>query len=78
VYLKKRKEAAVSCFTYDPGNARVNFKIRSAVEESRDADPAAYDVCIWGVCTVCMLGQRNCSTCRNSKDLFLSRAERCT
>jgi hypothetical protein len=45
VYWKKWKEAAVACFTYDPGNARVNFKILSALE-SRDAKPVACDVCM--------------------------------
>jgi len=41
VYRKKRKEATVALFTYNPGIARVNFKICNALEERRDAEPVA-------------------------------------
>lgn len=37
VYWKGQKVAVVACFTYGPGNASVNFKNRSALEENRDA-----------------------------------------
>jgi hypothetical protein len=37
MYWKGQKIAVVAGFTYDPGNASVKFKNRSAVQESRDA-----------------------------------------
>lgn len=76
--LEKAEVSSCGLLYCDPGNARVNLKIRSALEENRDAEPVACDICMWGVCAVCILRQRNCCTRRNFRDLFLSRAEGCT